>query len=149
LISSSAAKQLNGEVAVMLSMNKRKILIAVFCCGFFVIGYTQKVCSADAVKGKATIYSDKFNGKKTSTGSKFSQGEATAASNKFPLGSKVKVQNQKNGKATTVKITDRMGKNCSAAVDLSKSTANKLGVKGTAPVKANVVSKPDNSKSAK
>jgi rare lipoprotein A len=130
-------------------MKDRSTFIAIFCCAITAMGCTQKGLAADDVKGKATIYSDKFNGKKTSTGSKFSQAEATAASNKLPLGAKVKVKNQKTGKSATVKITDRMAKNSSATVDLSKSTANKLGVKGTAPVSVKVVSKPGDSKNGK
>jgi rare lipoprotein A len=63
----------------------------------------------------------------------------TAASNKLPLGSKVKVENERTGKTAVVKINDRMSHNVSAVVDLSKSAASKLGVKGTCPVDAKVV----------
>jgi rare lipoprotein A len=89
--------------------------------------------------GKATIYSDKFAGKKTATGETYKPHEMTAASNKLPLGSKVEVKNKKTGKKAVVKITDRMSKHSSAVVDLSKGAANKIGVNGTGQVQTSVV----------
>jgi rare lipoprotein A len=84
--------------------------------------------------GKATIYSDKFAGKKTATGSTYKPQQMTAASNKLPLGSKVEVKNKKTGQKAVVKITDRMSTHSSAVVDLSKGAANKIGLKGTGQV---------------
>jgi rare lipoprotein A len=89
--------------------------------------------------GKATIYSDKFAGKKTATGETYKPHEMTAASNKLPLGSKVEVKNKKTGKKAVVKITDRMSKHSSAVMDLSKGAANKIGLKGTGQIQATKV----------
>ncbi|MDR3617332.1 MAG: septal ring lytic transglycosylase RlpA family protein [Candidatus Obscuribacterales bacterium] len=101
----------------------------------------SEIQAADATHGKATIYSDHFKGKKTASGETYKPGELTAASNKLPIGSKVVVKNRKTGKKVTVKINDHMAKNAKAHIDLSKSAANKLGVKGTAPIDAKVISK--------
>jgi rare lipoprotein A len=110
---------------------------------FVALASHSSSCIGLAADGKATIYSNRFAGKKTASGKTYKPHEMTAASNKLPLGSTVKVKNKKTGKNTTVKITDRMSKKSSAVVDLSKGAANKIGVKGTAPVQANVVrSKP-------
>ncbi len=124
-----------------------KFFAIVNMCAFMTLAVTYVIpggisasIAADQAAGKATIYSDKFSGKKTATGETYKPHEMTAASNKLPLGSKVVVKNKKTGKKAVVKITDRMSKKSPAVVDLSKGAANKLGVKGTAPVQATVVS---------
>lgn len=99
------------------------------------------VFAANNASGKATIYSDKLQGKRTATGAVYRKNEISVASNKLPLGSKVKIKNKANNKTITAKVTDRMGKNSTSAVDLSKEAAKKLGAKGTAQVEAKVVSK--------
>jgi rare lipoprotein A len=100
---------------------------------------TSNSNSNDQAAGKATIYSDKFAGKKTATGETYKPQQMTAASNKLPLGSKVIVKNKKTGKKAVVKITDRMSKHSSAVIDLSKGAANKIGVKGTGEIQASKV----------
>jgi rare lipoprotein A len=97
--------------------------------------------AANTTTGKATVYSDHFKGKKTASGERYKPGELTAASNKLPIGSKVVVKNRKTGKKVTVKINDHMAKNAKSHIDLSKGAANKLGVRGTAPIDAKVISK--------
>jgi rare lipoprotein A len=101
----------------------------------------SEIQAADVTHGKATVYSDHFKGKKTASGETYKPGGLTAASNKLPIGSKVVVKNRKTGKKVTVKINDHMAKNAKAHIDLSKGAANKLGVKGTAPVDAKVIAK--------
>lgn len=91
-------------------------------------------------EGKATIYSDSFSGEKTANGERYNKHAMTAASPTLPLGSKVEVENKKTGAKALVRINDRQPKGGGKVVDLSKAAANKLGVKGTAPVKAKVVS---------
>ncbi|HEY9733586.1 MAG TPA: septal ring lytic transglycosylase RlpA family protein [Drouetiella sp.] len=91
--------------------------------------------------GKATIYSDKFNGRKTATGERFRQDQLTAASPHLPLGSKVKVTNKSTGKSVTVKVNDRQASGGNRVVDLSKAAASKIGVKGTGNVETKVVGK--------
>ena len=100
-----------------------------------------------AQEGKATIYDDSFQGKKTASGDTFNQHEGTAAHKTLPLGSKAKVTNLETGKSTTVEINDR-GPNVSGkTIDLSKKAAKDVGLttnKGVAEVKieTNVVPTP-------
>ena len=105
------------------------------------VGHGAVATAAEKTSGKATVYSSSFKGKKTANGEKYDSQAMTGASNKFPLGSKVKVKNRKTGKQVVVKINDRTSKKATAAVDLSQGAANKLGVKGTAPVDASLVGK--------
>ena len=61
--------------------------------------------------GQASFYANKFNGRKTATGEKFSQSKFTAACNVLPLGTRIKVTNLKNGKTVEVKTNDRLHPN--------------------------------------
>ena len=55
----------------------------------------------------ASYYHNKFNGRKTASGTKFDNEKYTAAHRKFPFGTKVKVTNEVNGKSVIVTVTDR------------------------------------------
>jgi rare lipoprotein A len=68
----------------------------------------------------ASYYADKFNGKRTTSGKKFSNSGYTAAHKKLPFGTKIKVTNEANGKSVVVEITDRGPFVRSKEIDLSK-----------------------------
>jgi rare lipoprotein A (peptidoglycan hydrolase) len=55
-----------------------------------------------SLTGKASYYPNRLNGHKTASGATFHQGGHTAASNKLPLGTEVKVTNLKTGRSTNV-----------------------------------------------
>lgn len=114
------------------------ISLSIFLLSAFM---APNVSAANKTSGKATIYADSFNGKRTASGKTYRKNEISVASNKLPLGSKVLIKNRKTGKTVTARVNDRMGKHSAAVVDLSKGAARKLGVKGTANVDAKVVSK--------
>lgn len=85
-------------------------------------------CSAKVVS-KATYYHDKYDGRVTADGSKFSQGSMTGASNYYKLGDSVRVTNRQNGKTVDIKITDRMhSKYNKNRIDLSKKAFKKIGM---------------------
>lgn len=68
----------------------------------------------------ASYYHDKFNGKRTSSGQKFSNKNYTAAHRKFPFGTKLKITNEKNGKSVIVEVTDRGPFSRGREIDLTK-----------------------------
>ncbi|MEY4085492.1 MAG: hypothetical protein RL074_1279 [Bacteroidota bacterium] len=68
----------------------------------------------------ASYYADKFNGKRTTSGKKFSNNGYTAAHKKLPFGTKIKVTNEANGKSVVVEVTDRGPFVRSKEIDLSK-----------------------------
>jgi len=68
----------------------------------------------------ASYYADKFNGRKTASGEKFSNSKLTAAHRKIPFGTKVKVTNKANGKSVIVEINDRGPWVPGRDIDLSK-----------------------------
>lgn len=68
----------------------------------------------------ASYYADKFNGRRTTSGKKFSNNGYTAAHKKLAFGTKVKVTNEANGKSVIVEITDRGPFVRSKEIDLTK-----------------------------
>jgi rare lipoprotein A len=68
----------------------------------------------------ASYYADKFNGKRTTSGKKFSNSGYTAAHKKLPFGTKVRVTNEANGNFVVVEITDRGPFVRSKEIDLTK-----------------------------
>lgn len=93
--------------------------------------------------GLASFYSNKFNGRKTSSGEIFSQQKLTAAHNTLALGTYVRVTNLRNGKTVVVKINDRLHHRNKRVIDLSRAAATKLGFvkSGLTRVKIEVLGK--------
>lgn len=93
------------------------------------------------LKGIASYYHDKFEGRKTANGEVFDNDKFTAASNQLKLGSYVRVTNLANGEVVYVKINDRMAKTNERLIDLAKVAAQKLDFenKGITKVKVEVV----------
>lgn len=100
---------------------------------FFVLGSILTSCSSSKSSsssggsGKvykknahASYYADKFNGRKTASGEKFSNSKYTAAHRKIAFGTKVKVTNLANKKSVVVEINDRGPFSPGREIDLSK-----------------------------
>jgi rare lipoprotein A len=88
---------------------------------------TSKNGSKRIFYGQASFYSNKFNGRQTSSGEIFSQKKMTCACNVLPIGSWVKVTNLRNGKSIEVKVNDRLHPSMKRVVDLTRAGAQKLG----------------------
>jgi rare lipoprotein A len=73
----------------------------------FVVIYGCKISPPPFQTGMASFYNDSFEGKLTANGEIFSNSKMTAAHRTLSFGSRVRVTNLKNGKATVVRITDR------------------------------------------
>ena len=76
--------------------------------------------------GKASFYSDEFNGRTTASGEQYNPRELTAAHLTLPFNTKVKVINLENDKSVTVRINDRGPFIKGRIIDLSKAAAKKL-----------------------
>lgn len=98
----------------------------------------RNVPVVDTAVGHASFYSDKFIGKKTASGEIFSQDKLTCAHNTYPLGSKVRVTNLKNGKTIVLKVNDRLHHRNPRLVDLTRAGATKLGFNKSGIVKVKV-----------
>jgi rare lipoprotein A len=88
------------------------------------------------ITGEASVYADKFQGRKTANGERFDQRKLTAASRTLAFGSVVKVTNKNTGKSVKVRINDRGPYAKGRVIDLSKAAAVSIGMhpRGLAPV---------------
>ena len=78
--------------------------------------------------GEASWYGPKFNGKPTATGEKFNMNDLTAAHRTLPLNSMVFVTNKENGRTLMVRVNDRGPFAHGRIIDLSKASAEALGI---------------------
>ena len=76
----------------------------------------------------ATYYHPKFEGRRTSSGTRYHAKKLTAAHRSLPFGTIVTVTNPENGKSVKVKITDRGPFVKRIAIDLSERAAKLIGI---------------------
>lgn len=92
--------------------------------------------------GKASWYSIRSNGgTHTASGQRLCDKSATAAHKTLPMGTKVKVTNQANGRSEIVTINNRGPYIRGRIIDVTIGTAERLGFRqrGVAPVKVEVL----------
>ncbi|GMQ26147.1 hypothetical protein Aoki45_28290 [Algoriphagus sp. oki45] len=77
-------------------------------------------------EGTASFYGRRFHGRKTASGEVFSLDSMTAAHKRLPLGTWVRVINQKNGLSVVVRINDRLPLYSKRQIDLSRAAATRL-----------------------
>lgn len=77
-------------------------------------------------EGTASFYGRKFHGKKTASGEVFSLDSLTAAHKRLPLGTWVRVINQKNGLSVVVRINDRLPVYSKRQIDISRAAAERI-----------------------
>lgn len=89
------------------------------------------------LRGLASFYSRRFNGRRSATGERIDPLALTAASNHFPLGSRVAVSRADTGHCVIVKVNDRMHAQQRRVIDLSRSAAESLDMirAGVVPVR--------------
>src|SRR5262245_19942962 len=116
-------------------MNRRRLFFAVVAaCKVLVLSYTH----ADANRwvsnrgqvGMASWYGDRFHGRETASGERFSMMQLTAAHRDLPLGTKVIVTNLATNEAVEVKINDRgpFTESWRRIIDLSRAAADIIGL---------------------
>ena len=143
-------------------MNKKILLIIIFLlvsCGSSIAygdyvnttGMSRK--QIEAIKnhpktqiGIASYYGKKFHKKRTANGEIFNMYKVSAAHKSYPLGTKVRVTNLKNGKSLKLVINDRGPFISGRIIDLSYKAARKLGFvnQGTVKVRIDVLRLGDN-----
>lgn len=88
-------------------------------------------------KGKASFYSKKITGSRTSSGERLHHDSLVCAHRTYPFGTKLKVTNPANGKEVIVRVIDRGPFRKGRIIDLSWRAAKELGMlqQGVAMVK--------------
>ena len=83
---------------------------------------------AQVQEGKATFYSKRATGSRTSSGEKLHHDSLTCAHRTFPFGTMLRVTNPSNGKSVVVKVTDRGPFARGRIIDLSWRAAKELDI---------------------
>ena len=84
--------------------------------------------------GQASWYGPGFHGRRTANGEIFNTRELTAAHRTLPFGTRVRVTNKRTGLSTVVRINDRGPYAHGRVIDLSKASAEAIGMSGVASV---------------
>jgi rare lipoprotein A (peptidoglycan hydrolase) len=79
-------------------------------------------------KVKASFYSNRLNGRLTSSGSRYNKDSLTCAHRSYPFGTLLKVRNPLNNREVVVKVTDRGPFYGNRKLDLSYAAADELGI---------------------
>ncbi len=78
--------------------------------------------------GKASVYAPTFQGRRMANGRSFDHAGHAAASKTLPLGTVAKVTNLASGRTAVVTVEDRGPYVNGRTVDLSKATADQIGI---------------------
>lgn len=100
--------------------------LLIFLFGFWAAVAEAQVDSLFIQEGTASFYGRKFHGRKTASGEIFSMDSLTAAHKRLPLGTVVRVINQKNGLSVVVRINDRLPSYSKRQIDLSRAAATRI-----------------------
>jgi rare lipoprotein A len=101
------------------------------------------VASMRTLYGTASYYAEKFNGRQTANGARYDSRKLSAACNRLPLGTWIRVTNMRNKRIVIVQVNDRLHPKNPRIIDLSRIAAEKLGYigRGLTQVKVEVLSK--------
>ncbi len=104
--------------------------------------WLQRAQSSELLSGKASWYGPDFQGGPTASGVNYDMFTFTAAHRTLPMGTIVKVTDERNGKNVLVCVTDRGPFVRGRVIDLSVAAARQLGMynRGVANVNLEVVS---------
>ncbi len=104
----------------MKNLLKTSVILLLF---FFIYACgPSKSVAGKTFKNKAEVsyYHDKFNGRKTASGEKFSNSKYTAAHRKLPFGTRLRITNLANNESVDVTVNDRGPFKRSRELDLSR-----------------------------
>ena len=89
---------------------------------------TTNIRYSDLGMMKVSWYGPRFHGRLTANGEVYNQNAFTAAHKSFKFGTLLKITNMKTNKSVIVRINDRGPYIPGRQIDLSKASAEKLGV---------------------
>lgn len=84
--------------------------------------------------GRASWYGPGFQGRRTASGETFDTNDLTAAHRTLPFGTRVRVRNERTGRSVVVRINDRGPYAHGRVIDLSRASAQAIGLTGVAAV---------------
>ena len=84
--------------------------------------------------GQVSWYGPGFHGRRTASGETFNTNDLTAAHRTLPFGTRVRVVNKKTGRSVVVRINDRGPYAHGRVIDLSRASAQAIGITGVGSV---------------
>ena len=114
------------------------VLALVAACGGRQARHAEPPHHGSTMSGMASWYGE---AQMTASGERFDKHKMTAAHRSLPLGTYVRVTNQRNGKSVIVRINDRGPYGHGRIIDLSEAAARQLDMidAGVVPVTLEVV----------
>ena len=114
----------------------------IICFTFLLAPFMSIAQSNYVQEGKASFYADKFEGRTTASGERYSHSKNTCAHLTLPFGTLVRVTNLGNNLSIIVRVNDRGPFVANRVIDLSRSAASTLNFidTGLADVKLEVIS---------
>ena len=88
--------------------------------------------------GYASVYADRYHGKRTASGEIYDMTRQVAAHPYLPFGTLVKVKNLRNGKWVEVEVIDRFRPTKGRFINLSRKAANLIDWKASDKVKVTI-----------
>ena len=107
------------------------------------VAITVAAASSQIQHGKASFYSKRATGARTSSGERLHHDSLTCAHRTHPFGTLLKVTNERNGREVVVRVTDRGPHSRGRIIDLSHAAAKELGIinQGVAVVRVEPIKK--------
>ncbi|MDX2136229.1 MAG: septal ring lytic transglycosylase RlpA family protein [Saprospiraceae bacterium] len=121
--------------------NITKLTLSLIATAFLVTIHTSGACQTPEPEyGKAAYYSDKLQGRKTSSGEPYDKAKLTCAHKTHPFGTTLRITRVDNNMSVLVKVNDRGPFHEGYVVDLSRAAAEKIDLvkAGVARVKVEV-----------
>lgn len=123
-------------------MERRKVALLIISLFALGAGATPSLVQAEpdnrsgrAVQsGRASWYGPGFHGRKTASGETFNANALTAAHRTLPFGTRVRVMNKSTGRSVVVRINDRGPYAHGRVIDLSRASAQAIGISGIGSV---------------
>ena len=115
-------------LCIVSNVLKRTLaLVALLHSSFFTL-HSSFIFAQEPQKGKASYYSKRATGSRTSSGERLHHDSLTCAHRTHPFGTMLKVTNVQNGKSVVVKVIDRGPYGRGRIIDLSWGAAKELGI---------------------
>lgn len=102
------------------------IVVVMMMVMLYLCSFQQPAPAHQVQKGLASFYAKKFNGRKTSSGERFSNDSLTAAHKTLPFGTWLRVTNLKNDSTVLVRVNDRLPRWSKRNIDLTQKAARHL-----------------------
>jgi len=103
------------------------------------IAAQQPAAQSDSVV--TSYYANRYNGRRTASGERFSNSALTAAHREYPFGTRLRLTNPSNGRSAVVRVNDRGPFVNGRDLSVTRRAARQLGFvrSGVTPLKLEVV----------